>query len=184
MNIHGRKEYLRKLMIEKRANLTMSAKAKYDKLICECLWKLIKERNYRTVHCYLPINTEINIYPVIEKLLDDKLTVVTPKALSGRKMENLVLRSLDEMEEGIFGTVYPKNAEEYKGEYELIITPGLAFDKYRHRLGYGGGYYDTFLVKYPAAQKIGLFYSFQEVDQLPVEAHDIALDELLTDKCF
>lgn len=95
-------------------------------------------------------------------------------------MQNLFLTDLKNMEAGIFNTYHPKDAEEYTGEYDLIIVAGLAFDKRGYRVGYGGGYYDTFLAGQPKALKVGVCFPFQMIAEVPVESHDIKLDEILT----
>ena len=96
----------------------------------------------------------------------------------------MVLNSLDDLEKGVFGTKHPTGENEFDGEYDLIIVPGLSFDRNNYRLGYGGGYYDNFMVNYPAAKKIGIFYPFQEIENVPSETHDMMLDEILVDKEF
>ena len=69
--------------------------------------------------------------------------------------------------------------DRFNGRYDLIIVPGLAFDNRNYRVGYGGGYYDNFLVMQPESFKVGIFYPFQKVDVVPVEPHDICLDTIL-----
>ncbi len=179
MTITEQKKQLRQQMHSKRAELNQSYKQEYDKWICEALLKIIKENKFKTIHCYLPMGTEIDIFPLIEILLKEKLTVVTPKTLTKRRLKHLVLKSLDELEEGVYGTQYPTGDNEFLGQYDLIIVPGLAFDASNYRLGYGGGYYDNFMVEYPDARKIGICYPFQQVDKIPVEAHDLQLDDVL-----
>jgi 5-formyltetrahydrofolate cyclo-ligase len=66
-------------------------------------------------------------------------------------------------------------------DFDLIIVPLLAFDERKHRLGFGGGWYDRFLAAQPNALKIGLGYEFQRSGSLPVEPHDIALDMIITE---
>ena len=184
MTLFEQKKKLRKQMLFKRARLSKSLKPKYDDWICNSLWKIIKEHGFKTVHCYLPMGTEINITPLIEKMLNEKLTVITPKTLPKRKLLNLVLNSLDELEKGVFGTSHPVNAKEFLGQYDLIIVPGLSFDELNYRLGYGGGYYDNFMENYPNARKIGIFYPFQKIGKVPLESHDLKLDEILVDMDF
>jgi 5-formyltetrahydrofolate cyclo-ligase len=116
------------------------------------------------------------VLPLLQKALDAGLTVVVPKALKKRQMQNLVLHDLKNMEPGIFNTYHPKNSEEYPGEYDLIIVAGLAFDKKGYRVGYGGGYYDTFLAGQPEALKVGVCFPFQMMEEVPLEPHDIKLD--------
>ncbi len=177
--IEEQKKAMRKQMLVKRAKLNKLKKAKYDQWICRELWEVICKGGYRNVHCYLPMGTEINIVPVIEKMLEEKITVVAPKTLPKRRLQNLVLKSLDKLEKGVFGTSHPADATEFTGQYDLIIVPGLAFNDDHFRLGYGGGYYDNFIVHHPLAYKLGIFYPFQKVDQVPLEPHDVQLDGVL-----
>ncbi len=179
MDILEQKKNLRQQMLIKRANLNPTFKAAYDLWICEQLEKIITTKNYQTIHAYLPMGKEIGITPLLEKLLDKNITVVTPKTLPKRKLENRVLTSLTDIEKGVFGTTHPANPTEYKGDFDLVIIPGLAYDTNNYRLGYGGGYYDNFLVNHPEAYKIGIFYPEQLVAKVPIETHDIKLDEIL-----
>lgn len=184
IKIIGLKKDLRKKMLLKRVKLSKQAKLKYDQWICDRLLEKIEVLKVKTVHCYLTMGTEININPLIKILLEKGVIVVTPKTFPKRKLKNLILKSLNELEKGVYGTFHPKGDNEYKGEYELIIIPGLAFDAKNYRLGYGGGYYDDFLVNHPLAKKIGIFYPFQEVEHVPLEPHDLKLDEILVNKTF
>ena len=179
MGIIDQKKDLRKQMLIKRAKLPKSAKVQYDQWICDALLKTIEENDFKTIHCYLPMGAEINIFPLIEQLLGKGLTIVAPKTLPKRTLKNLVLKSLNQLEKGVFGTVHPSGEEVFSGEYDLIIVPGLSFDKRNYRLGYGGGYYDNFIVNFPSAKKVGIFYPFQEVENIPTEAHDVKLDQVL-----
>jgi 5-formyltetrahydrofolate cyclo-ligase len=122
------------------------------------------------------MGSEININPLLTWLLQEQITVVTPKTLRNRELQHLELNSLEELESGIFGTSHPANSVEYTGNYDLIIVPGLAFDANKYRLGYGGGYYDTFLAENPVAFTVGIGYPFQQLKEIPKEAHDACLD--------
>jgi 5-formyltetrahydrofolate cyclo-ligase len=67
-------------------------------------------------------------------------------------------------------------------EVDVVITPGLAFDRRGYRLGYGGAHYDRFLARLrPGAIRIGIGFAEQLVDELPVEPHDVGLDLVVTD---
>ena len=66
-------------------------------------------------------------------------------------------------------------------EPEVILTPLLAFDGSGGRLGQGGGYYDRTFAARPEALRIGFAYAGQQVDDLPVEPHDIRLHGVLTE---
>ena len=66
---------------------------------------------------------------------------------------------------------------------DLVLVPGVAYDRRGYRLGYGAGYYDRFLrLLRPDALKVGLAYSFQVLDVLPAEAHDVPVDLVATEE--
>ena len=181
-DIKKQKKELRKDMLIKRAKLNTAFKKEYDLWICNELEKIIETENYKTIHAYLPMGKEINITPLLEKLLAKNITIVAPKTLPKRKLENRILTSLDKIEKGVFGTTHPSNPVEYTDTFDLIIVPGLAYDTQNYRLGYGGGYYDNFIVNHPNSCKLGIFYPEQKVEEVPVEPHDIRLNKILIKK--
>jgi len=180
MTIGQRKNEIRKAMIAQRTKMPLPLKEKYDLWICSHLQKIIKERGCKVLHTFLPMAGEINIYPLIESLLQENILIVSPKVLPKRKLQNLILQSLNEVEKGAFGTTHPSNSKEFHGEYNLIVVPGLSFDHNKNRLGYGGGYYDNFLIHHPNALRLGIFYPFQKINEVPTESHDVQLDEVLS----
>ena len=67
----------------------------------------------------------------------------------------------------------------------ILLIPLVAFDKNLNRLGYGGGYYDRLIAKLSKSQKIikiGLAFSFQRIDKVPVNMYDQKLDYVVTNK--
>ncbi|MDF0706645.1 5-formyltetrahydrofolate cyclo-ligase [Flagellimonas okinawensis] len=171
---------IRNQMLQQRERMPRSKKIIYDKWVCERLWEAVKAHQVKTLHTYLPMGSEIDITPFIEKCLEKDLVVVVPKTLSKRRFENLILTSLCDLESGVFGTRYPSGNHIFQGTYDMIVVPGLACDGEGYRLGYGGGYYDTFLANQMKAFKIGIFYPFQKKENLPKEAHDIRLDKVVS----
>ena len=179
ITIENQKKTLRKEMLIQRAKMDVNDKKAYDLWICEELEHLILKKKCNVIHAYLPMGKEIDITPLLTNLLEKKITIVAPKTLPKRKLENRILSSLETIEKGVFGTTHPANPTEYKASFDLIIVSGLAFDDEHYRLGYGGGYYDNFLVNHPDAYKIGIFYPFQQVAKVPIESHDFKLNEIL-----
>jgi 5-formyltetrahydrofolate cyclo-ligase len=162
-----------RIRIQAQRNVIPAAeKVAYDTQVNEKLWEFIQEKKCKAIHLYLPMGSEIDLYPLIQKLLNEKVKVYSPKTLKNRKLEHLELHSLEELEKGLWGTEHPKNSKAYEGTFDLIVVPGLAFDKDCNRLGYGGGYYDNFLKDHKEAHKVAAVYPFQIVEQVPVEAHD------------
>jgi 5-formyltetrahydrofolate cyclo-ligase len=179
MSITEQKKLLRTEMFALRNSLDDQVKKTYDTWICEELTQQLLLRKCTTVHAYIPMRSEIDIRPLLANLLQSGVTVVCPKTLPKRKLENRILISLEELEIGIMGTQHPREATLYEGEYDCIIVPGLAIDSERYRLGYGGGYYDTFLSSQPNAFTIGIYYPFQQVQKVPTEPHDLPLQSVL-----
>lgn len=83
------------------------------------------------------------------------------------------------MMEGDFHILEPKN-NPYEGGFDLIVVPGMAFDRAGHRLGRGRGYYDRFLAKHPDIKTIGLCFDFQLMEDIPTEAHDRVIETVIT----
>lgn len=80
---------------------------------------------------------------------------------------------------GDFNILEPQN-EPYTGDYDLIVVPGVAFDKNGNRIGRGRGYYDRFLCKHLNVKRIGVCFDFQLVDEVPTEPTDIKVDEVIS----
>jgi 5-formyltetrahydrofolate cyclo-ligase len=106
---------------------------------------------------------------------------VVPKAaeLAHAWLESL---AADALAPGVFGTSNPRDLQPAAlGDWDVVIVPLLAFDRRGHRLGYGKGYYDRLLAASHAAS-IGVGFAAQEIDALPAEAHDVALDYVITER--
>ena len=136
------------------------------------------------VAVYLASPDEIDLRPYIERILWYGCKVVAPR-WNGETYELAVLKGLDarHLRRGPMGIMEPVDAEivPAKEVYGWIV-PGLAFTRDGRRLGYGGGWYDRLLAAAPKdAVKIGVAHSFQIVDDLPAEPHDIQLTAVVDD---
>ena len=88
-----------------------------------------------------------------------------------------------ELSEGRFGVREPKGgAVCVPKEGDLLLVPGLLFDGKKNRLGYGGGYYDTYFAKHKEGKRIGLAFAAQRfAEELPTEETDVPLDAVITE---
>ncbi|WP_281614601.1 5-formyltetrahydrofolate cyclo-ligase [Flammeovirga sp. SubArs3] len=172
------KAALRKEVIKKRLELSEQQVKSAEKYIAATFWENSPE-DVAVLHTYIPINNEASTLAIIDKALKLGWKVVVPKTLPGRKLKNLVLHSLEDLKEERFGTLIPNVEEEYTGTYDYVLVPGVAFSKELGRMGYGGGYYDTFLSQHSSSKKIGITYSLQMNDNLPLEEHDVKMDQLI-----
>lgn len=80
---------------------------------------------------------------------------------------------------GDFNILEPQN-EPYLGDFDLIVVPGVAFDRKGNRIGRGKGYYDRFLSQHLEVKRIGICFDFQLVDEVPAETFDIRMDEVIS----
>lgn len=83
-----------------------------------------------------------------------------------------------------FGVLEPPEKEEIVlAEIDVVVVPGVAFDRNGYRMGYGGGYYDNFLPKLrPDTKKIAVAFNMQIRDLVPIELHDVKMDMIITEQ--
>lgn len=174
------KKILREQMLLERAQLSEENRKHYANNICNHLEKLCKERSPNVVHSFIPFRKEPDLFPFLSFLLKQEITIVAPKTLPNRKLNHFIFTGKTCLSTGLFGTLYPFGTPVYEGNLDIILVPGLAFDKNGFRLGYGGGYYDNFLKEHNESYKIGIAFPFQLVEKIPVTNHDISVDMLLT----
>ncbi|WP_052444677.1 5-formyltetrahydrofolate cyclo-ligase [Flammeovirga sp. OC4] len=179
--MHNQKETLRKKIIQQRNLLSKAQVDQAEKEIAATFWGN-HTQEVAVLHTYIPINNEASTLLIIQKALSLGWTVVVPKTLPKRQLKHLVLSDLSQLKEGKFGTLLPSEEIEYKGEINYVLVPGVGFSEEKGRMGYGGGYYDTFLSEYPNAIKIGIGYDFQVIPKLPIEEHDVPMDRLIIAK--
>jgi 5-formyltetrahydrofolate cyclo-ligase len=139
-----------------------------------------------TISAYWPIGSEIDPRPLMRALaaLGHSLALprLTPKH-EGYEMAFHAFAFGDNLERGPLGIMQPLASVTISPD--IVVVPLLAFDRSGARLGYGGGYYDRMLHHLRQAKKLrvyGLGFAAQEVDKLPVEAHDERLDGVLTEQ--
>jgi len=172
---------IRKKIRERRSHFPKESANRASLAICQKLFKLAESHQRKTIHCYWPINGEVDTRPFISKAKSVGMEVILPKTLLNGKLDHFPFISEKKMARGRFGTYHPVGAEKYSGPYDLVVVPAVAFDKNCNRLGYGGGYYDTFLRECQAL-KVGVAYDFQVVPQLPTEQHDVPVNFVISEK--
>ena len=135
----------------------------------------------KEINLYLSFASEFGTSRIKESLLRNHYRVSVPKTENG---EMIALRIGRETvyEKGEYGIEVPRSSETVPPEtLEVVLLPGLAFDKRGFRVGYGKGYYDRFLAG-TRALRIGLCFDFQRVEEIPAQEFDLAADVVLTEK--
>jgi 5-formyltetrahydrofolate cyclo-ligase len=131
----------------------------------------------KTIGAYVPMPDEIDVTPIMIKPERTFYIPAFDEALGGYRLA----RMGETFRRGRFGILEPVDpvfAEQ--DELDLIIVPGIAFDRAGRRVGRGGGFYDRLLPLYKAP-RIGLCFDFQIVETVPAEEHDISMDLVITD---
>jgi 5-formyltetrahydrofolate cyclo-ligase len=139
---------------------------------------------FRQASCialYHAIPGEVQTAEFIEKWYREKKLLLP--VIEGNDLRLLVYTGKDSVKAGIFGILEPTEKAQTvpEEEIDLIIVPGVAFDRQHNRLGRGKGYYDR-LLSTLKAPKIGICYNFQLQDTIPVEPFDKKMDMVITEK--
>lgn len=136
------------------------------------------------IFVYMDCKNEVKTGEIMEEAWKMGKRVAAPR-VEGKDMIFYEITSPDDLEPGYFGIMEPKIGQK-KAETEegLLVMPGVAFDKKRQRIGYGGGFYDRYLEKHPGFYKAAVAFEFQMFSQVPTEPTDIQPDILLTEKAI
>ena len=177
------KKIIRKEIQEKLKKISDKDRKSFEEILYK---KLFENENFKNANCIaltILFGTEINTYPIIEKLLKNGKIVCSPICeKESRKMTFYKINSLDELVEGYYGIKTPPKIEENiikKDEIDLILVPGVGFDKNNYRIGFGGGYYDRYLKDFKG-YTISLAFKEQIVEKVPTNEFDLHEDLVIT----
>lgn len=139
--------------------------------------------DFSSYHIFLPITSkkEIDTQHIISILKTKKKYIIVPK-VDGRNLKHFVLTNTTELKENTWNVPEPTNGQEIAPkEIDVVFIPLLAFDNVGNRVGYGKGFYDTFLKQCnPNTLKIGLSH-FEACEKITdVYDGDIGLDYCIT----
>jgi 5-formyltetrahydrofolate cyclo-ligase len=133
---------------------------------------------------FMPMQSEINPLPLMQKLADAGAQLALPK-IAGRG-KPLVMRAWQwgaPLEAGQWGIREPK-ADALEVDPDILLVPLLAFDRTGHRIGYGAGYYDVTIAglrSRKAVTAVGIAFALQEIPTVPASGRDARLDFILTE---
>ena len=174
------KNILRKKILVYRKNNYRVVGLKYS-LLKDILKKFNLLKN-KKIGAYFPINYEIDCLEILKQLEKSGHKISLPITRKGNKMDFFEWSSKEPLLIGKIGIPEPYSKK--KVYPDILLVPLVAFNKYKFRLGYGGGYYDRYIQKIKKIKKtltIGVAFSFQEVRKLPINEHDKKLDYIFTE---
>lgn len=185
-DLPNRRQRLRLDGLARRDNLSPAERSRCSRLITRALIAHPAFVTGATCCLYCSFRSEVATRRLLHHCLEAGMTVGVPLTLPATSRLRMV-RITDpdrDLVPGYLGIAEPRpelveRAALPSGAIELAIVPGVAFDRSGQRLGYGGGFYDRFLaLEAPQALRIGLGFSVQLVERLPVLPHDMGLDLL------
>ena len=168
------KAALRARFKSKRDGLCAEEKAVLDKALFERLFESAQWKSAAMVFTYIGTGSEPDTIQIVNRALLEGKTCAAPRVLSLKRREMAFIEITNETNYTLsrFGILEPEGKTVFPDGESLIIVPGLCFDGEGNRLGYGGGFYDAYLSRFPTVFTIGLAYPFQIVKALPAEEWD------------
>lgn len=178
------KDKIRKEILERRKRLSREEVERKSGIIHEKLLNSGEYKKAKRIVCYISMerSNEVETKTLVERFLKDGKLVFVPY-VENEKVDIAQISGMDDLEKGAFGILEPKKelrTQLDKSQIDLIIVPGLAFDKLGNRIGYGYGYYDEFLACTNCI-KIGFAFSSDIIDIVPRDVWDVRVDKVITD---
>ncbi len=187
--MRAKKRVLREKTLRRLRQQTESSREKKSLLIGRRLFRTRLYQRARRLLCYAAIDGEVQTRRILEKALADGKEVFVPVVID-RERRHMVAAQVKDLEKdlvhtGHYGIPHPlrlSSREIALKTLDLIVLPGVTFDRQGNRLGRGGGYFDRFLSRVPAeVPRVGLAFRFQVVARLPRESHDQPVERVITD---
>lgn len=172
------KQALRREMKRRFAESDPNDRSRWSDDLCMRLYRMRELSGSNVVMAFHPLSDEVDIRPLLKRLHDDGKIILLPEVTGESTMILRQYAPEAEMLKGALGTQVPNTGiyTEYSN-IEVVLVPGVAFDKEGHRMGRGKGYYDRFLSMIPEESvKIGVCFPYQIVECVPTEEHDFVMD--------
>lgn len=182
------REALRQKILGARDGLSDKVRQAKSISVMQNFWTLLGMQQWSTLFIYVNFRSEVETLELIKKCINRDIRVAVPlvEASAVHMIPLLIKDPEQDLVPGYYNIPEPdpkKSLRLEPGEIDAAVIPGSVFDIHGGRLGYGGGYYDRFLLNdAPQAKRIGLAFELQVVDNVPLEPHDQPLDILITEE--
>lgn len=172
--------------ITHRDALHPATRARASAAICARLEDLPEVRDADCVFCYVPFRSEVDTLPFLHVMLEQGKVVATPRVEGPRIMHAVRVTDLQgDLEAGHWGIPEPRQGLEVVDPrlIDVMVCPGAAFDAQGHRIGYGGGYYDTFVEQVrPGIPRLAVAFEAQILEHVTCEDHDQCVHVIVTER--
>lgn len=182
----------RKQALREQAHAARNAQENKDDLsksICAKFMALPEYTAAKTVMFYIDVRSEVRTRHALPEALASGKTIIIPWCNEQGELELFHLANMDELAVGMYKILEPKPElrklpEKVFGptDLDLVMVPGVAFDRRGARMGHGKGYYDKLLQHArPETPLIALAFECQLFPEIPVAGHDIFMDKIITE---
>ena len=183
MNLTAKeKPRLRALLKSRRDGIGEERRRQYDQAIYDSLVGMPEVHAARNIFCFISHGGEVDTHRLLDHWFIQKKFLAAPKIIDNNRMVAVPFSDWSALAPGQLGILTPKGETEFLDNFDVCITPGLAFTAAGKRLGYGRGYYDQWFSSHDVGLKIALAYECQLLDDLPVDHKDVPVDKIVTEK--
>ena len=172
------KAEIRKEMLGKRNAISKGESTEKSSVIRQKLFALQEVKQAKVIAFYLTKGSEVETGSMVDQAKKEGKKVLVPVAKED--IELVEFLSWEELALGKFDILEPTRKIRHD-KADVVVTPGIAFDKQCHRIGYGKGYYDKLFKKINTI-RIGIAFDFQVIESVPANENDEKLDMVITEK--
>jgi 5-formyltetrahydrofolate cyclo-ligase len=180
-----------KQQIREQAHAARQALPNKDEVSREIMSRFMALEEYaaaRTVMFYIDVRAEVRTRHDLQNALDSGKKIVVPYCVDG-ELELFHLEYMEELETGMYKILEPRaelravaEKQVHVDDLDLIMVPGVAFDRQGGRTGHGKGYYDKLLEHArPESVLVGVAFECQMFPEIPVQEHDIYMNKIVTE---
>lgn len=176
------KALIRKQILAARRALSPFECREKSHCITERFFGLSECRKAELFFLYAGYGTEVQTRELCEHLISSGKRVAMPRVASdGRNMDFYEIKCYEELSEGYKGIPEPVENKTPLQSPDILVMPGVAFDRKRNRIGYGKGFYDCYLSRFPGIRTVAFAFDCQIVSEIPAENHDFRPGLILTE---
>ncbi len=175
------KAALRRQLLDCRESMAPPDRREKSSQICSYILQWAVYQQAEQILAYMPVRGEVSLLPVMKSALRHGKRLYLPR-VTGKEMEFYQTADLEDLEQGAFGIPEPAPRIPLTDPTGLVLVPGVGFDPGGNRMGYGGGYYDRYLLQNPGFFTAGVCYERQLQEKIPKEEWDVPLQAVITEK--
>ena len=179
------KQDIRRETIARRDCMPSNERAQCSRAVTRRFRRLAAVQRARTLFCFASFRSEVDTQGILLWALRRGLVTAVPRVLGPRQMVAVRITDLCDLDPGYCNIPepHPELPLVPATEIDVAVLPGVAFDEQGGRMGYGGGYYDTFLHQLrPNATRIALAFEEQVVSCVPCRPHDVRAQLIVTEQ--